>query len=269
MERNRLAGHLARFGSGVGIHQLSEPVSILIQGQFYMQSRELRQQVERGEVELDEEALMRLAERIAVDGTTPTAMLSHVFIHLACTGSIRVLRFIEGLLPELTGEARAWALLAHLDLKMRVLSDLLDEQQVVLSSGLGGEGTLIRINGYCIHRDFARWEPYQRELMSRELADACTGVGGRVEEELWGEEYMIYRCLLPYHTEVARVVESFIASCNQYGEFILSDSHVTNVDLLSHDVVQAHIRTLRSRANQSDSIDKLLPEELRPTSDDD
>lgn len=259
MDKDKLMQVLSKLRLSVGIHQLQEPVPIEIQAQYYMRSREVREAIEDGSLLLDEERLIEEVEAIA--GRGEWYELCHICPSLAATNSIRVLRFIEGLLPELEGEPRYWALMAQLELRMRVVDSLVDEQQVVISSGLGGRGELIRLNGYCISATLAPWEPYQRDILSRELADACQKAGGEVEQEVWGDGYLIYTVLLPYHLDMAGALRGFIHQANVYGGFIHPECHVTNMEQLTHEHVMAHIDRIR-QSEQPEESETMVPDDI-------
>lgn len=233
---------IPRIDKGTTIHQLREPVPVDLQGVFFTQVRLRRKQLESGEASGQmhtAEALMeKLKTMLEHRGSRGRERLMPYFVRLACTGSIEALRLVEGLIPELEGIARHLALMTELELRMQVYEALTAEPQALLASGLGGEGELIRLNGIAMQRDFAPWQDYQRELLHQELALICQEQGGYIEEELWGDEYYGFRLMLPYHLDIAHIIEYYLNQCNEYGQFLHPDCHVTNMILLTHEHIQ-------------------------------
>lgn len=253
---------IERIDKSITIHQLREPVPVQLQGQFHAEVRTLRTEIERGErPPVDEpkmiERLGHLLTEPSPRHTVERMML--YFRRLACCKSIEALRFAESLCDRLEGDLRYLALMAELELRMQVYEELTDTPQALIASGLGGLGELVRLNGVAMQARFEPWEAYQRELMHSELSRLCEAEGGRIEEELWGQEYYGFRLLLPYYAEVPELIESFMASCNEYGQFIHPDCRVTNLLLLSHEDIQQVVQLYRQRAEgKTTNIDVLL-----------
>lgn len=253
---------IERIDKGVTIHQLREPVPVQMQAQFHAEVRAIRNEMARGErPPIDEprmiERLGRLLTEPSPRHTVDRMML--YFRRLACCKSIEALRFAELLCERLEGDLRYLALMSELELRMQVYEDLTDEPQALIASGLGGVGELVRLNGVAMQARFEPWETYQRELMHSELSRLCEEEGGRIEEELWGQEYYGFRLLIPYYSDVPSLIETFIAGCNEYGQFIHPDCRVTNLILLTHEDIQQVVGYHRHKAEgKITDVDALL-----------
>lgn len=223
------------------IHQLREPVSVQTQGIFFAEVRNKRQALlgNNGGHRRDDAVIMARIDRLLETKPLPEGSRMRLyFVHLACCESIEALRFAENLVERCEGEARELALLAELELRMRIYEDLTEQPQALLASGLGGEGELIRLNGIAMQRNFEPWQDYQRELLHQELTQLCEEQGGYIEEELWGQEYYGFRLMLPYYMDIAEMIEQYLNTCNEYGQFLHPDCHVTNMILLKHEHIQ-------------------------------
>ncbi|KGN84480.1 hypothetical protein [Porphyromonas sp. COT-290 OH860] len=250
------------------IHQLREPVAMPKQASFFRYVHRLRDRVEQGKLHLDEDELIRRMDELLMMDTPSEVLLRRVFASLACTESIAALRAIELVLPELTGSKREWALLAELQLRISIVGDLLGERQVAMTSGLGGSGTLIRINGIVLSRDFAPWLPYQQELMTEELRRCCSEEGGSLEEEIWGECFYIFVVLLPYNSDIMPLIRGYVKQCNEYGQFIQMDCMVTNLQKFTAEDANKLIDELKqSQDNQQQDQTPTLDDQLTQSSD--
>ncbi|MDO4691759.1 MAG: hypothetical protein Q4A64_02680 [Porphyromonadaceae bacterium] len=250
------------------IHQLREPVGMPKQASFFRYVHRLRERVERGKIQLDEDKLIRQMDEVLLMDPPGEVLLRRVFGSLACTESISALRAIELVLPELTGTKREWALLAELQLRIGIVGDLLGERQVAMTSGLGGSGTLIRINGIMLSQDFAPWLPYQRELMTEELRRCCSEEGGSLEEEIWGDCFYIFVVLLPYTCDIMPLIRGYIKQCNEYGQFIQKDCMVTNLQKFTALDAQRLVQELQeSQENQQQDQTPLFDDPLNQSAD--
>lgn len=251
----------ADLDSAITIHQLREPVPVHLQGQFFGYVRYRREELSKRPERFPQEGdLIRRITQILEERPLPsTDRLMLYFSALAArASSIEALRFVEALVDKLTDDPRYLALMTELEIKMRVYEDLTEKPQAIIASGLGGEGNLIRINGAVMHRSFAKWEPYQRDLLHSVLHDLCVQRGGFIEEELWGEEYYGFRMLLPYDTDLRDMIQLFVSECNQYGAFIHPSCHVTNMTYLTHELIHELIASNKRRNQTSIDLDQLL-----------
>lgn len=228
------------------------------QTSFFRYVHRLRARLERGSLSLDEAELLRQIDDLIIQELPNEVNLRRAFASLACTESITALRAIEQILPELSGVKREWALLAELQLRMAVMGDLLGERQVALSSGLGGLGTLIRINGILVSQGCLPWQNYQRELISAELAGYCQPIGGNVEEETWGECFYIFVLLVPYTCDIMTLLDDCIRQCNQYGQFIQKNCMVTNIQKLTVSDALLFVEEMRGTSNSPMTLPQSL-----------
>lgn len=243
------------------IHQLREPVPVQLQGLFFAEVRTRRQNLleDKAKQPSEGDLMRRIEEILGEEPRRETQRLMLYFTRLACCQSIEALRFAEGLIERLDGEARYLALMTELELRMQVYEDLTEQPQALIASGLGGEGELIRLNGIAMQLRFEPWQPYQRELLHSELELLCREHGGYIEEELWGQEYYGFRLMLPYYMDIAEMIEQYLNTCNEYGHFLHPDCHVTNMLLLTHEDIQEVVRMRRKhKYGEALDIDSLL-----------
>lgn len=242
------------------VHQLREPVAVQRQANFFLYIRRLRALVRSGRIRLNEEALIEeLEEVVSLDSPTE-ARLRRLFGCIACTNSIAALRAVEELIPLLSGSKREWALLAELQLRMNVIGDLVGEQQVALASGLGGEGTLVRLNGVLVSQEGAPWLDFQKRLLHDELERTCREQTGRLESEIWGEYYYIFVILLPYTSDMAGIILRFVGEVNTFGSFVHTDSLLTNIEELTSADAEEFARDILSPAKQDHHIPPTFDE---------
>lgn len=233
--------------AGAGVHQLGEPIQPSKQIFFQVQLRLAKRKIERQEVILDEEQLMRRLEELS---TGSSEQQKHEFLAniglLVHTNSVQALRFIERLLPELNEAMRPFALMAQMAMRITLTQALTDTPQIIFSSALGGRDQLVRLDGFVLQHALEPWLPYQRELLSRLLHEQCADVHGEVERELWGEAYYIFRALLPYTEDIQELLQGIIDEARTFGTETHSDALVTNSFELDPERIQERVLELRS-----------------------
>ncbi len=265
---------------GTTVHQLREAVPMALQGAFFFAVRTRRKAIaEEGAKLASEQEIIQRVETLRQDlGEELSAeQLLEPLTDLACCDSVEALRYVEGLIEQSEGNVRSLLLLVELEIRMQVHEQLTDEPQAIIASGLGGEGELIRLNGVAMQRQFEPWQAYQKELLHRELELICQESGGYLEEELWGEVYYGFRIMLPYYLDIAEIIEQYLNTCNEYGQFLHPDCHVTNMVLLNHEDLQELVQLRKGQSmsgideSEVDNMINLLlgGSDTAPNSDED
>lgn len=243
---NKIASQLGDFArAGADFHQLSEPVPTVIQTLFHLRYQLALNEPELTGEDYDVEQLIAQVRACVDDEHSLSDFLSPL-AQLATTQNIRALRFVEEILPELSKSKRWMALLAQFALKLSIMQDLVDAPQVALASALGGQDMLIRLDGFVLQEHLEPWVPYQRELLGKTMQETCSSVGGKVEQEWWGDEYYGFRLLLPLTADTERLLRGVIEEVREYGLRTHRDMLVTNGFPISAELIEARIAELRT-----------------------
>jgi hypothetical protein len=168
------------------------------------------------------------------DLSVPLDEKKNLLVLLASQEKVEAFRTIEKYAKNPDPELRAWSILAMQESRMVIQSSLMDEQQVYISTGLGGRGQKLRYFVVLIGRnDKEDYSPVQRKLVKNELEFAVNKNDGELEEMTFRKNLAIAVMLLPVKSDIQRVFSSVINECNQYGDFIRQDIIITNVKRLS------------------------------------
>jgi hypothetical protein len=132
------------------------------------------------------------------------------------------------------GILKSWAVLALQENRMLLQSSLLDEQQVFISSGLGGKGQKLRYFVVFINQSKSEMlNETQRKLLKDELIFELKKHDGEFELIDFMEGFATSQVMLPLKADLKNIFRNVVDECNQYGNFLLEDMIVTNVKVLS------------------------------------
>ncbi|GAD04474.1 hypothetical protein HQ45_06980 [Porphyromonas crevioricanis] len=221
---------------GGQIHQLEEPVPLPLQAEYFKQSIALR--MTKGEGNPHNYPTMD-AEKLIFDQDKPLSTRRMALSRLAMSGRVEAYRVIEDFLkiaPE--GELRQWAMMAKLECRVAMMSDLVDERQIAVASGLGGRGDLMRFMGLFHTVHLQEFEPFQVELFTKELQYRMEQYGGEVEDISVGYNYIQISFLLPIQSPIKEIFVGFILECNLYGNFLGDSFMVTNSQPITPQVIK-------------------------------
>ncbi|MCK5730961.1 MAG: hypothetical protein KAH68_07795 [Draconibacterium sp.] len=153
---------------------------------------------------------------------------------IANVDDVKAYRTIEKFAELSEDELKQWATLALQESRMLLQSSLLDEQQVFISTGLGGKGKMLRYNVVFINqKNNELLNKTQQKLVKDELAFEIKGSNGEFESMDFMEGFSTALVMLPLKADIKMVFQNVVDECNQYGNFLDDDMIVTNVKIMS------------------------------------
>lgn len=167
---------------------------------------------------------------------------------IATIDDVTAFRTIERFAGDSSGEIKQWAILAMQESRMLIQSSLLDEQQIFISTGLGGKGKKLRY--YVVfmnNKEHKLLTKVQQKLLKDELTFELNTVEGEFESMDFMEGFSTALVMLPLKSDVKMVFRNVIDECNQYGDFLKDDIIVTNVKIMSRGEI---IQMLHQNENQ-------------------
>jgi len=157
---------------------------------------------------------------------------------IAAIDDVKAFRTIERFVKESSGEIYQWAVLAMQESRMLLQSSLLDEQQVFISTGLGGRGQKLRYYVVFINKKPEEiLTRTQQKLVKEELLTELKANDGEFETMDFTEGFSTAMVMLPLQTDIKNVFRNIIDECNQYGNFLNDDMILTNVKMLSRNEI--------------------------------
>lgn len=211
---------------------LEEKIDIALQMKYFEFSRKLRKRND-----LDE--FFEKREELFTDETDRKTK-KEILAALAAYDDVQAFRTIEKFAENPDPDLKEWSILALQESKMLMQSSLLDEQQVFISTGLGGKGQKLRYCVVFINKEREQMlNRTQQKLVKDELIYALKKEDGEFEIISFFEGFSTSLILLPLTADLKSIFHSVIEECNQYGHFLQEDMIVTNVkDLSRGEIIQ-------------------------------
>ncbi len=177
----------------------------------------------------------------------------NLLVLLASENEVEAYRAIEKFAKNPLPELKEWSVLALQESRMLLQSTLLDEQQVFISTGLGGQGqklryfVVLRSNNYS-----ANFTKAQKQLIESELIFSIKKYDGVLEEIEFEEGFAKALFLMPLKSNIQDLFSSFIEECNQYGNFLNEDVILTNVKKLNIREIQNFLQNESTKGEEND-----------------
>ena len=232
------------FGTAPGSFNIMEDtIDVDLQMEYFEFSKKMA-----GEIE-EEWAMERLDNLDDPDVTQHEKR--QLLARLATVEDVLAYRAIERYMEHPDPELREWTILALRESRMHMESDLLEENQVFISTGLGGKGTKLRYFVVLIARNREMINETQQKIIRIEFPEVLKRFNGEVEEIESSGYLSAITLLLPIQYPVKQVFNTVIETCNQYGDFLREHFIVTNVRKLSFEEIVDFIE-LRGKEEEED-----------------
>ncbi|MDP2337843.1 MAG: hypothetical protein Q8N05_15635 [Bacteroidota bacterium] len=213
---------------------LEEQIDVELQLEYFNYGRDLKAAFS------DEVILQHQADLF--DQHVPIDEKKNLLVLLASQEKVEAFRTIEKYAKNPDPELREWSILALQESRMVIQSSLMDEQQVYISTGLGGKGQMLRYFVVFIgNENILKYSAVQRKLIKNELEYAIKNNNGTLEEINFVEKLAISVLLLPVKSDIQSVFNAIIGEINQYGDFIRQDILITNVKRMNIDEINQFI----------------------------
>ncbi|HNW50392.1 MAG TPA: hypothetical protein PKH79_04865 [Prolixibacteraceae bacterium] len=209
---------------------LEETIDIDVQKEFFESSKGIAIDPD---TDLIPEMIARLNER---DTTFEECKV--LLQKLAFIDSVDAFRAIERYTKDPRPELKDWSVLSLQQSRMVLQCSLLDEQQVFISTGLGGKNNKLRY--YFIfpyNQPEQTLTKIQEDLLVNELAFFMSKHEGEVEFTEFGKRYATSMILIPLKAPIPDIIREVLNECNQYGNFLSSDVMVTNMKKLGNEEI--------------------------------
>ena len=201
---------------------IEQQIDIKIQLEYFEQSKQVKANTPDKDDVLAEKDLL-------FDETVDIEQKKQILLRLASIDSVEAYRAIEQFIPQAVDEIKDWAVLALQESRSMIESSLLNESQIIISTGLGGKGKKLRYFTVLAAANEQHFTDLQKKLIEKELVFALKKHDGELEKINFIEHYATILSTVPLMVFIKNIIKSVIDECNQIGNFISEKFIITNV----------------------------------------
>lgn len=200
---------------------LEETIDIEVQKEYYEASTSI-------EIEHEKEDPISLIEKLNLPDTNLQTKKT-TLQKLAIIDSVESFRAIENFCKSANADIKDWAVLALQQSRMVLHSSLLDEQQIFISTGLGGKNNKLRYFMIFPYKNFEILNNIQKSSLEKELLYFLERNNSEFEEITFYNRFATATSLIPLKAPVTEIIGETIEECNQLGDFLSDDVIITNI----------------------------------------
>jgi hypothetical protein len=224
---------------------LEEQIDINIQLDYFESSKETKKTI-------DIEETLKIKEDLFSNILSLNEKKT-LMVRLACINKVEAFRILERYRQNPDPELKGWAALAMHESKMLLESSLLDENQVFISTGLGGKGTKLRYFIVFLAKKDVILSELQKKITSTEVDYLFKRYEAEIEEIKFFNDIASIKALIPIKVQLNEMFEEAIENCNQFGDFLQMNFIVTNVKELSFEEIKEVLETSQFPGNAEKS----------------
>ena len=215
-------------------HILEQRVPVELQMEYFKYSEQVRK--ERAKPDLNDMDYTAFRESLSNLEST-TDYKKYILSMLATSREVKAYRMLEDYVQHPDEDVSNWAYMALMESRISLESELSDEKQIYISTGLGGKGEKLRFYVLMLSRDRKPFLEYQRKVIEREFAYFLPKADCEIERLTIGEQYVELVFLIPVRADIKLTLDKVINECNQYGDFLSDIFTITNVKELTEQEV--------------------------------
>lgn len=219
-------------------HVLEQRVPVELQMEYFKYSEGLRREKREP---LSDDDFTNYAESLVQEETT-VERKKYILSSLATSNQVKAYRVLQDYVQHPDAEVTNWAYMALMESRISLESELSEEKQIYISTGLGGRGDKLRFYVLMPAAENKPFEEYQRGVIERELGFYLPKEDCEIERLTIHDVYVELVFLIPVRKDIKAVLDHFISECNQYGGFLSQTFTVTNVKELSEEEVASVIK---------------------------
>ena len=211
-------------------HILEQRVPVERQMEYFKYSEKIRKDQDKPDISKMDFSVF---EDSLDDPESTVEHKKYVLSILATSRQVKAYRILEEYAQAPDPDVADWAYMALMESRIALESELSDEKQIYISTGLGGKGEKLRFYVLMTSKGKKPFQEYQRQTIEREFAYYLPKTDCEIERLTIGEQYVELVFLIPVRTDIKATLDRVINECNQYGDFLSNVFTITNVKELT------------------------------------
>lgn len=214
---------------------LEEKIDIELQMEYFELSRRLKNSD-------SQEAAMEESFKL-FESSASIEEKKCILARIATLNKVEAFRIIERFLNDSPGELKSWGVLALQENRMLLESQILNENQVFISTGLGGKGEKLRYFVAIFGKESMEFTELQKKIIRIEFEISLKKYKSNLEEINFSDSIATMLAIIPLRIIIKNMFTEAIDECNQYGNFLNTNFIISNVKAMSFEEIREYIKT--------------------------
>jgi ASC-1-like (ASCH) protein len=214
---------------------LEDQIDIDVQLEYFESSKEIKKTID-SDITLDQKENL-FSNKISLDNK------KSLLISLASIDRVEAFRALEQYQKNPDPTLKDWATLAMQESRMLLESTFLDQNQVFISTGLGGRGQKLRYFIVFLVKESMQLDALRKKVIHSEMEFIFKKFNAEIEDIKYSESFSTVKAIIPIQVHLNEMFEEAIENCNQFGDFLQMNFIVTNLKELTFDEIKQVLQT--------------------------
>jgi len=215
------------------INIINEKIEIKLQTEYFEMSKELKNQPVADD--LLEKSDILFKEKII------PGIKKKMLVQLASINDVKAYRIIEKYVKSAEEPLKHWSILALQESRMLLQSKLLEQSQVLISTGLGGKDNKLRYFFVLFTKNELPFNELQQKVIKSEFEYIFKNNNSEIEEINFIDEIATILALVPLDIPIQDLFSSVLLECNLYGSFLKDNCIITNVKIMTIEDIRNYL----------------------------
>ncbi len=247
---NLFAGKLNGDVSNFSVWEQGTDVNLQLEYVDYIIKNEKKLKIDNIELAIDK----------LEDELTDTAAQKEIITGLSLKTDISAYRALEKFIEDKNHKLHEWAKIAYQYSRVMIEADLSDEPRIMIASGMGGRGNMLRYQAILSLKDDLKFTAFKQDVVRKELDFAAINTDAKIESCDFYDNFADIRFLLSFKKDVRDFMASVADNSNELGVGIASRIIISNTRAYD----ESDIRRLIN-ADDLDDIDDFLDDNFPDT----
>lgn len=217
-------------------HILEQRIPVEVQMAYFKHSDEVRKEGKITPPLNDEES--EVVYRLLGSEESTQEEKKDLLTTLAISKSVKAYRLLEEYVRQPDPEVSDWAYMALMESRISLESELSDEKQIYISTGLGGKGEKLRFYILILSIGRKPIADFQKQMIEREFPYYLSRANCEIERLTVEDLYVELLFLVPVKSDIKAIIDNVIDECNQYGNFLSKGFTITNVKEMTKEEIE-------------------------------
>lgn len=228
------------------LYFLDEEIDVSIQEDYFRRARKIHGKKSKEDV-MHKVPLLK-------DTAVSINEKKHILSQLASLDDVESFRILEKERLQFDNEElNTWSILAYSESRMNLNASFKEEQQALISTGLGGkDGKLRYFIALLPHEKENKFTETQRDFIKKELIFTSEQNQVTFEKLVEDTSHLIsFKVLIPIKVDIRRFFKKMCQNCNELMPLIGNRFIVTNVREMSKKEIEKHFKRGNSTVNEN------------------
>ncbi|MCK5822399.1 MAG: hypothetical protein KAG95_00185 [Bacteroidales bacterium] len=170
-----------------------------------------------------------------------------IIIILASDDNVKSYRILEKYSKNPDKELKNWSILALQESRMVLEGSILNENQIFISTGLGGKNSKLRYFTVLFALNDNNFTDTQKKIISKELEFSLKHHNAEIEKIEFFKNFSKIVSLIPIQEPIRNIFKDAINNCNELGSFINEEFLITNTKILNNDEISDFLKNKKKQ----------------------